>query len=122
MSEQNPDYSVWKVVRTVGGGAEFRYRGSTDTVTVIRYSAEDLELRLTSADYSRIWERFRGREVKVGTSQSPPNDSLGAFLRDEITHCGAASYVGRILLDEGYAWKPRRGWIAFFNERKESKE
>ena len=118
MLEQACGLGPWKVVRTFGGGADFRYRGTTDTGTVIRYSKDELELVLTQADYLRIWERFRGREVKVGTSQSPPQDSLGAFLIREITHVGAASYVGRLLLEDGYAWKPRRGWISFYSERK----
>ena len=122
MLDQDCDRGPWKVVRTFGGGAEFRCRGTTDTGTVIRYGKDELELVVTQADYSKIWERFRGRDVKVGTSQSPPQDSLGAFLISEITHVGAASYVGQLLVEDGYAWKPRRGWISFYFQRRKNPE
>jgi hypothetical protein len=117
MGHPEDESETWKTVPTFGGGANFQYRGNTNTATVIRYSKAALEIVLTESDYLKIWNHFRGREVKVGTSQSPVADSFGAFLKDEITHIGAASYVARIMLEEGYASKPRRGWIAFYSER-----
>jgi hypothetical protein len=64
-----------------------------------------------SADqYAALLNHFRGRIVNIGTSRTDrPPGSVGEWLQDNVTKVAVASYVGPILIEEGYAEKVRDG-------------
>ena len=56
---------------------------------------------------------FRGLSVKIGTSRTaPPKGSLGEWFRD-YERRAVTSYLGPILIREGYAEKVGRSEIRF---------
>jgi hypothetical protein len=57
-----------------------------------------------------------GRIVPRGTSRTElPPDSIGAGLRENVTQAAIASYVGPILVLEGYARRIRKFEIYIIN-------
>lgn len=105
-----------KVLPTWGGGDErFEYTGSVRNGTTIRYG-EDFQWAATisDADYARILQRYSGRELQIGTSKDkPPAGSVGEWVKANVNRSGLMSYIGAILVAEGFAVKPKRGWIRF---------
>jgi hypothetical protein len=64
------------------------------------YSLDPLQLKKTLAQFS-------GREVGIGTHRTnPPDGSIGDWIRVEYRLGGFMSYLGPILIEEGFA---RRG-------------
>ena len=54
--------------------------------------------------FSELLNFFKGREVNMGTSMdAAPLGSVGKWLQQNVTRTAIASYVGPILLSEGYA-------------------
>ena len=105
-----------KFFKTWGGRGElFTYVGSVKTGTLIAYG-NGCKFRATIAaeDYAAMLAKFSGKEVPIGTSiDNPPHGSVGEWVKANINRSGLMSYIGAILLKEGYASKPRRGWIKF---------
>jgi hypothetical protein len=98
-----------------GGEERFRYEGSVVTGTTIHYG-EDFRWTATihSSAYTRLLKHFSGKEVQVGTSKdNPPAGSVGEWVKANINRSGLMSYIGAILVEEGYATQPKRGWIRF---------
>ena len=63
-------------------------------------------IMVPKANYSRLIMFFSGSTVEIGTSRtSPPAGSMGKWLQSNITKTAIASYVGPILINEGYAEK-----------------
>lgn len=61
---------------------------------------------VTAEQYTRLLHHFRGRTVSIGTSRdNPPIGSVGRWLQGNVTRTAIASYVGPILVAEGYAEK-----------------
>lgn len=59
-------------------------------------------------------EEFNGSTVPIGTSRNKSSSvSLGYWLQENITKTAIESYVGKILLYEGYAIKVESGSICF---------
>ena len=57
-------------------------------------------------------EGFSGRDVPVGTSKDKPTPgSVGEWVKANINRSGLMSYIGPILMAEGYARKLKPGWI-----------
>jgi hypothetical protein len=102
--------NTWK-----GGPEQFQYEGSISTGTDIRYGTDfACKATITAVDYQPILRRFTGKEVQIGTSKDrPPSGSVGEWVKANINRSGLMSYIGPILVDEGYAMKPRSGWIRF---------
>jgi hypothetical protein len=96
-------------------GETFSYEGAVRSGTTIHYGKNfGNTAKISSGDYSRLLGHFSGREVSVGTSKDkPPEGSAGRWMKDNVTKSGLMSYVGAILIEEGYATKPRRGLINF---------
>lgn len=89
---------------TWGGRSEFKYTGSVETGTHIRYGRKGWRQFVSRNQYGALLERFAGQTVPIGTSRdSAPADSVGAWLQKHVTKTAIASYVGSILLHEGYA-------------------
>jgi hypothetical protein len=105
-----------KVLPTWGGGDErFEYSGSVSSGTTIRYGEGfQWAATISGADYARILQRYSGRELQIGTSKDkPPVGSVGEWVKANVNRSGLMSYIGAILVAEGFAVKPKRGWIQF---------
>jgi len=77
--------------KTAGGDLHIEF-GHGRKVTV---SAEDLR---------ELIRHFRGLQVQLGTSRDrPPAGSVGEWLQQNVTKIAIASYIGPILVHEGYA-------------------
>ena len=85
--------------------SRFQYTGTVQTGTTITYG-KGFRVKISGSDYSRLISFFSGSTVEIGTSRTnPPNGSLGKWLQSNVTKTAIASYVGPILINEGYAEK-----------------
>jgi hypothetical protein len=97
------DKQMHKALRTWAGKSRFSYEGSVDTGTEIRYGKRS-RVTVSGRQYSALLEHFKGRTVPIGTSRDrAPYESVGAWLQAHVTQTAIASYVGPILVEEGYA-------------------
>jgi hypothetical protein len=95
-----------KVLRTWANRREFRYSGSVASGTDIEFGKGFRYKASVRADeYGRLLEHFANRgEVPMGTAfVNRPENSVGQWLADHVTKTAIASYVGPILIEEGYA-------------------
>lgn len=91
---------------------KFRYEGSVDTGINI-YFGKGGHIQITSEQWQKLLNEFANKTVKIGTSRdAAPSGSLGDWLNNNITKTAIASYVGAILIHEGYAEK-NGSWIKF---------
>jgi hypothetical protein len=94
---------VRKTLKTWGGRSKFEYEGSVAEGTLIHYGKGWL-VRISAEQYRNLLNHFVGMETEMGTSRTTaPADSVGAWLQENVTKTAIASYVGAILLEEGYA-------------------
>ena len=95
-------------LKTRARGAAFSYEHTADGGLRIRYG-RGWETSVSGADVRRLVNHFGGQEVALGTSRdNPPPGSVGAWLQEEVTPVAIASYLGPILVREGYAeWVDR---------------
>ena len=92
-----------KELITWGGRSSFEYDGSVASGTRIRFG-ENGQQFVTREQYIALLAHFKGRTVDIGTSRdNPPEGSVGAWLQEHVTRIAIASYVGAILVAEGYA-------------------
>lgn len=106
-----PELETW------GGGSEFSYEGSVEDGTNIKYG-NGRKVRVNAQQYKLLRQHFRNRVVQIGTTRNtkttePPPSSLGAWLFSNVTKTAIASYVGPILIREGYAEKVGKDEISF---------
>jgi hypothetical protein len=94
-----------KVLSTWAGRSQFRYTGSVATGTEIEYGDHFRHrARITAGAYASLLSQFSGRQVKIGTSRdAQPDGSVGDWLKANVSKTALASYVGPILIEEGYA-------------------
>jgi len=114
---QRDDTSV--TIPTWGGRSRFQYTGSVRVGTWV-YCGKDCQLRyeVPAEQYAAMLVKFSGQEVGIGTSfTTPPKGSLGQWLTDEFGQYGMTSYIGPILLREGYAVRGSRRDRIRFNSR-----
>jgi hypothetical protein len=98
---------------TWDGRSQFSYTGSVAQGTEIIYGNRN-KINVSATQYSSLLSHFRGSTVEIGTSHTePPRNSLGAWMLDNITKTGIASYVGPILIHAGFAQKVARTQIKF---------
>jgi hypothetical protein len=94
-----------ETLRTWGAKSKFRYSGSVKQGTTIIYGKSS-SLAMSAPQYTRLLNHFRGRIVDIGTSRTNrPPGSVGEWLHVHVTKTAIASYVGPILVAEGYAEK-----------------
>jgi hypothetical protein len=85
--------------------SSFEYAGSVKAGTTIKYG-RGFTIKVSASDYSRLLNFFSGSTVEIGTSRTnPPTDGLGRWLQANVTKTAIASYVGPILINNGYAVK-----------------
>ena len=93
-----------KILSTWAGRSRFEYTGSVAAGTEIRYGQQPYLQRISGELYARLLAHFSGAVVDIGTSfDNPPAGSVGEWLQANVTKTAMASYVGPILLEEGYA-------------------
>ncbi len=101
-------------LETWAGRSNFEYEGSVQTGTRINFGVNQI-VNVSSDDYSRLLNHFKGRTAPIGTSRTtPPKENVGEWLQNNITKVAIASYVGAILINEGYAVKGKGSEIEFF--------
>jgi hypothetical protein len=85
--------------------SKFQYSGSAKAGTRIHCGKEFGVSFVIDADhYAAMLAKFSGQEVSIGTSRTtPPAGSLGEWLKETYKHDAVTSYVGPILISEGYA-------------------
>jgi hypothetical protein len=85
--------------------SKFSYSGSITEGTTIIYG-KGFSLTVSSSQYSELLKHFRGRTADIGTSRTNrPPGSVGEWLQSHVTKTAIASYIGSILIAEGYAEK-----------------
>lgn len=102
---------------TFGGQSTFSYSGSVATGTTIWPSKKaNYKLRFDATQWALLLQTFGGKEVRAGLNFSVPEaGSFGHWIKEHWnTKMGPAAYVGGILIAEGYACRPRPGWIRLF--------
>jgi hypothetical protein len=88
---------------TWAGRSKFEYEGSVAEGTTIRYG-QGWTVTVSAEQYHALLNHFRDAETEMGTSRdTAPAGSVGEWLQENVTKSAIASYVGRILLHEGYA-------------------
>jgi hypothetical protein len=108
----------WKVLPTWANRSKFRYSGCVSSGTDIEYGIEFRRKASVSADeYRRLLEHFvKKGEVPIGTGfANRPTNSVGQWLVDHRgTKPVIASYVGPILIAEGYAKRGNQSDLIHF--------
>lgn len=62
----------------------------------------------------QLLNHFKGRVVPIGTSRTmPPKHSVGEWLIKNKSKQAIASYIGAILVSEGYVEKVGRSELSF---------
>jgi hypothetical protein len=101
-------------LRTWAGESQFSYNGSVKAGTEIYYGKRPYRIAVSSAKYHELLKHFSKNSVNIGTSKTnPPRGSVGEWLQKNVTKTAIASYVGPILIHEGYAEKVDRSEIRF---------
>jgi DNA-3-methyladenine glycosylase I len=95
---------------TWAGRKTFQYDGSVKEGTLVYCGREFRNRYDVPADqYAAMLATFSGQELCIGTSRTPPPDgSLGKWLTDRYGQYGMTSYIGPILIREGYAVRGSR--------------
>ncbi len=92
-----------KKLKTWAGRSNFAYEGSVVVGTKIVYGNR-WTISISAEDYQKLLVQFRGRTVNIGTSRTdPPTGSVGEWLQANVTKTATASYVGAILVNDGFA-------------------
>lgn len=94
--------------------SEFEYEGSVAEGTRLYYGTRR-ETYISKAEWQALLQHFKGRTVKCGTARTtPPEGSVGEWLRDNVQNRTLGSYVCALLIGEKYAVKgDARGEIEF---------
>ena len=93
-----------KTLETWAGKSQFGYEGSVAEDTRIFYGKKPYSVSVSAEQYQALLSHFKGNVVDMGTSRdAAPANSVGAWLQENVTKSAIASYVGPILVDEGYA-------------------
>jgi hypothetical protein len=101
---------VMNTLRTWANRSEFRYVGSVREGTTIYYGTNfGFKDSISAGEYARMLSRFTGQEIRIGTSGTAPRQgSLGEWFARECGRSGMTSYIGPILIAEGYAERGSR--------------
>jgi len=93
----------------------FSYTGSVKQGTKIVYGRKPCSRFISATQYAKLLNHFRGHTVDIGTSRdNRPRGSVGEWLQQsKVTKIAIASYVGPILIAEGYAEKAGGSKIRF---------
>lgn|GEM_PF-496331 len=97
--------NTFKELETWAGRSVFAYVGNVAIGTRISFGKSAV-IEITKDQFDQLLKAFRGKRMNIGTSRdTPAKGSLGHWLQEKVSPTGTASYVGAILIDEGYAEK-----------------
>src|SRR5215212_10065129 len=89
---------------TKTGRSMFRYERQDNGALRIEYGSGKNVVYVTADQLRRLLDHFRGSSVPLGTSRDLARpESVGAWLQKHVTKTAIASYVGPILVHEGWA-------------------
>jgi hypothetical protein len=91
---------------TWGGKQRFRYEFDRSTLDVRIFCGDNCSriYQLDGASLREALVKFSGKESLAGTHRTePPPDSIGDWLRVHCKRGGIMSYLGPLLIHEGYA-------------------
>jgi hypothetical protein len=92
-----------KKLKTWAGRGDFSYEGSVAVGTKILYG-KGWTISISAEDYRKLLAQYHGRTVNMGTSWTDPRTgSVGEWLQANVSKTATASYVGAILVHEGFA-------------------
>jgi hypothetical protein len=98
---------------TWAGRSRFSYTGSVKTGIQIRFG-QGYNVNISPEEFSKMLTHFEGLTVNIGTSRTdPPKGSLGEWFKLNTGKPAVTSYVGPILIREGYAEKVGKVEIRF---------
>lgn len=98
------------------GRSDFNYEGSISKGTRI-YFGNGNSVEVSATKYKELLNHFSGLSVNIGTSRTDaPIRSVGAWLQENVTKTAIASYVGAILIEEGFAEKGSKNSIIKFKD------
>ena len=105
-----------KKLNTWAGRSDFKYEGSIPKGTTIYFGTVN-SVEVSAIKYQELINHFRGLSVNIGTSRTDaPIGSVGAWLQENVTKTAIASYVGAILIEEGFAEKSGKNSIINFKK------
>ncbi len=105
---------VLKELPTWAARSKFKYAGSVAEGTRLHYGTGNFTVFISALEWTKLLDHFGGRTVNIGTSRTdPPRGSVGEWLKEKVTKTAIASYVGPILIEEGYAEKGEGPEIRF---------
>jgi hypothetical protein len=109
--DTSPDSS--RLVATRSGRAKFRVAGSISAGLDIWPGKMRYPIKFPKPFMADLLTQFSGRTIPVGGSfDGPPPGSLGEFIQQGLgTKMNPAVYLAAILIEEGYADAPKRGYI-----------
>lgn len=94
-----------KELETWAGRSVFSYLGNVATGVRISFGKSSA-VEITKNQFDQLLKVFRSKRINIGTSRdTAEKGSLGDWLQENVTPTATASYVGAILLHEGYAKK-----------------
>jgi len=101
------------MIDTWGAKSQFSYTGSVKEGTRITYGIGS-KISVSSTQYKDLLNQFRGRTVSVSVSRSKTElQSLGNWLKSNVTNTAIAGYVAPILVLEGYASRTSNNEVKF---------
>jgi hypothetical protein len=93
-----------KTLSTWSGKTTFEYQGSIKDGATIIFGNKRSKIKVTKDKFIDLLKNFSNQTINVGTSKTdPPEGSLGAWLKENVTKIAIASYVAPILIEEEYA-------------------
>jgi len=104
-----------KTLKTWKEKSTFSYTGFVKQGTKIVYGGKHCSRFISATQYIKLLNHFRGHTVDIGTSRdNRPRGSVGEWLQQsKVTKIAITSYVGPILIVEGYAEKAGGSKIRF---------
>ena len=102
-----------KKLLTWAEGSTFTYSGSVQEGVQIFYGEKSACQKISKEQFSKMLQYFKERTVDIGTSRTNRSpESLRYWLEKNVCKQAIASYVGAILVDEGFA-RRRKSLIEF---------
>jgi hypothetical protein len=103
-----------KELKTWAGRSKFSYTGSVETGTKITFGRKHSLQFVSAKNYRTLLKHFSRNTASIGTSRdNAPKGSVGEWLQKNVAKIAIASYVGPILIHEGYAEKIDKSDIIF---------
>lgn len=103
---------------TAGGRGVFEVEGAVESGLRIWMGTHRTSVRFPAEFLTNLLDHFRGRTVRIGSKFDDPGEgSLGDYIQKNLpTKMNPAVYLGGLLIEQGYADKPKRGYLRFFDD------